>query len=58
MTETKGDILYGVGCDAKNCKYHGYQNQCYASGITVESPNASNKVETFCKTFAPRSDVK
>lgn len=56
--KTSGDMLYGVGCDVTNCKYHGHENRCYANSINVESPNASDKVETFCGTFSPRQDTK
>ena len=50
------DILYGVQCDAKHCKYHGHDNQCYSNSISVEAPNAVKKAETFCGTFAPRPE--
>ena len=60
MTESKtsGDMLYGVGCDVINCKYHGHEDRCYANNISVEAPNATDKVETFCGTFAARADAK
>ena len=48
------DILYGVGCDVVNCKYHDHASHCSADSITVESQNAVKKAETFCGTFAPR----
>ena len=60
MTENKtsGDMLYGVGCDVVNCKYHGHENRCYANSISVESPTAAKNVDTFCGTFASRPDMK
>jgi len=45
--------LTGVGCDVKNCKYHSNDDKCYANSITVESPSAVSKSETFCGTFTP-----
>ncbi|MEL4105961.1 DUF1540 domain-containing protein [Oscillospiraceae bacterium CM] len=56
MTDSKhSDVLYGVGCDAVNCKFHGHDNRCFADSIMVESPDAHKKAETFCSTFAPRA---
>lgn len=56
MTNSKsGDMLFGVTCDVTNCKYHGHDNRCFANNITVESPRAIKKAETFCGTFATQS---
>lgn len=44
-----------VSCEVESCKYHGFDCKCHAEGITVESPAALRKGETFCGTFAPRS---
>ncbi|MDR3310543.1 MAG: DUF1540 domain-containing protein [Oscillospiraceae bacterium] len=41
-----------VTCDAKNCKYHAPGDVCKAENISVEAPDASKKVETYCGTFA------
>lgn len=51
-----GNSLDGVGCSVSNCKYHTKNNACTAPGIAVQSENALRKAETFCGTFAPRSD--
>lgn len=49
----KDDILSGVGCDVHSCVYHGTDDMCHASGITVEtqSQNCYSETETFCGTF-------
>ena len=56
-TDVTGDntcrSLSGVNCEATNCKYHHPGGQCSATGITVESPDADNKSDTFCNTFKP-----
>ncbi len=55
MTDSrKNDVLYSVGCDVVNCKYHGHDNRCFAESINVESPSAQRKAETYCGTFSPR----
>ncbi|SHH51262.1 protein of unknown function [Sporobacter termitidis DSM 10068] len=55
MTDSKkSDVLYGVGCEVVNCKFHGHDNRCFADSISVEAPSAVKKTETFCGTFAPR----
>jgi hypothetical protein len=58
MADYKSDILYGVGCDVRTCKYHGHDNMCHADSICVEtqssSHNARNEIDTFCGTFEPR----
>ena len=57
MSDTKiyPDHLRGVGCDVTNCKYHTVAGNCNADKITVESPNAIRKAETFCSTFEARA---
>ena len=47
--------LRGVNCEAENCKYHHPGGQCSATNITVETPYADNKTDTFCNTFRPNS---
>ncbi len=49
------DKLSGVDCDVVNCKYHSVDNCCHARSITVQSPNAVRKAETFCSTFSPKA---
>jgi hypothetical protein len=49
------DTLYGVGCDVMTCKYYETGNQCCAESITVESPTACKKTETFCGTFVAKA---
>jgi hypothetical protein len=51
------DTLYGVACDVMTCKYYESGNQCCANSITVESPTACKKTETFCGTFAPKPNA-
>ncbi len=59
MSDMKnGDMIYGVTCDVVSCKYHGHDDRCFADKISVESPNALRKAETFCGTFAPRPSDK
>ena len=45
--------LPGVGCEVVTCKYHSKDNCCCAESITVGSPHAVKKGETFCSTFMP-----
>ncbi len=47
-----------VNCEVTNCKYHGYDCKCRAEEITVESPDALRKAETFCATFAPKGPYR
>lgn len=49
---------YYVNCEVENCKYHGFDCKCHADCITVESPSAMRKGETFCSTFAPENPHK
>ena len=44
----------GVGCDVTNCKYNTADCHCTAEKISVHSPNAVTKGETYCSTFCPR----
>lgn len=48
--------LYGIDCDVTSCKFHGTDNSCHADSIAVESHNAMRAAETFCATFAPRTN--
>ena len=47
-----------VWCEVENCKYHSTDCRCHAEGITVQSPAAMRKGETFCGTFAPKTGAK
>ncbi|MDR3208997.1 MAG: DUF1540 domain-containing protein [Oscillospiraceae bacterium] len=53
--QKKDDGLFGVACEVMSCKYHEPGNLCCAQSITVEAPDASKKVETYCGTFAPNA---
>jgi hypothetical protein len=48
--------LDGVSCEVKSCKYHAPGGVCQAQNITVEAPDASKKVETYCGTYAPNGN--
>ncbi|MBQ8974764.1 MAG: DUF1540 domain-containing protein [Oscillospiraceae bacterium] len=48
--------LSGVDCGVVNCKFHSVDNACVADNIKVENHNAMKRAETFCGTFAPRSE--
>jgi len=45
----------GVSCEVKSCKYHAPGGICQASNISVEAPDASKKIETYCGTYTPNS---
>ena len=47
-----------VCCEVENCKYHSTDCRCHADSITVQSPAAMRKGETFCGTFAPKTGHK
>ncbi|MDR0905685.1 MAG: DUF1540 domain-containing protein [Oscillospiraceae bacterium] len=46
------DVISGVDCNVPGCKYHHPGGQCSASNIKVEAPNASDKMDTYCGSFA------
>ena len=51
------DCVSGVGCDVTNCKYNDTACKCCtAEHIKVENKAAIKKAETFCGTFAPRTN--
>ena len=54
MSESKHDILPGVGCDVMNCKFNTVDCRCCAETIRVRSEKAETKGETYCSTFRPR----
>lgn len=46
--------IAGVKCCVNSCYYYGQGDQCYASSIEIQPPNAKNTQETDCATFAPK----
>jgi len=44
-------VLSGVACRAKECKYNHEGSKCYASSITVAGSTAHSTPETACETF-------
>ncbi|MGE4485609.1 MAG: DUF1540 domain-containing protein [Oscillospiraceae bacterium] len=58
MPDKKSNGICHVGCEVANCAYHGDNNCCCADEITVESPSALRKGETFCSTFTTSSNGK
>ena len=52
---TRQGCVQNVGCNVKDCKYHGAADACMASHIDVKNESAQRKAETFCGTFAPKS---
>ncbi len=51
----KRDSIREVNCEVTSCRYHGIDCKCHADSITVESPSAMRKGETFCGTFAHKN---
>jgi len=45
--------IEGVSCEVKSCKFHAPGGICQAQNISVEAPDASKKIETYCGTYAP-----
>ncbi len=45
-----------VNCTVGTCAYHGPGNQCNASGINVGTEYALDKTETFCSTYAHKTN--
>jgi len=46
------DVLSGVGCTVKSCKYNDKENNCHADRIIVNGQkNSVSETDTFCDTF-------
>jgi len=45
------NILSGVYCTAKECKYNHENSKCIAPAITVNGEYATSTPETSCETF-------
>ncbi len=46
-----GDITCTVG----TCAYHGGNNTCQANGVKIGTEYALDKTETFCSTYAHKT---
>ena len=57
MSESRHDILPGVGCDVTGCKFNTVDCRCCAENIRVRNEKAETKGETYCSTFRPRGSV-
>ncbi len=50
--------VQGVGCNVAHCKYNDAAcKSCTADHISVQNKSAIKKGETFCDTFAPKSEA-
>jgi len=49
-----GDPISRVKCVVNSCLYWNSGNQCLASMIEIEPPNATDSRTTDCATFAPK----
>ncbi|GHV19149.1 hypothetical protein FACS189425_09450 [Clostridia bacterium] len=45
------NILKGIACEAKECKYNQNGCECCAPAITVTGNNAQSTPDTACETF-------
>ncbi|MBZ4686533.1 MAG: hypothetical protein PWQ96_2425 [Clostridia bacterium] len=51
---SKQDAIGRVKCVVDTCEYWQSGNQCIASSIEIQPPNARNTQETDCATFKPK----
>jgi len=49
-----GQTIARVTCVVNTCTHWDSGNQCAASSIKIEPPDASNSTATDCATFAPK----
>ena len=54
--DEKHSCLSGVCCSVSNCIHNENGCKCIAEQIDVENKSASDKVETYCNTFAPKDN--
>lgn len=51
----ESEPIMRVKCCVDSCEYWESGDQCMASNIEIQPPNASDTEETDCATFSPKN---
>lgn len=56
MRVDKTEPISRVKCVVNNCEYWKDGNQCQASNIEIQPPDATDTEMTDCATFSPKNE--